>query len=82
MLESTTYLAAHALPPDREVTKQDRADDYIEQVCAWLPILHATEGLVDAVDGFCENIPCSVAIKSERRFRSRALVIFASQTAC
>ena len=48
---STTYLAAHALPPEYK----DRVDDYIEQVCQWLPILHA-EGLVDAVDGFCENI--------------------------
>ena len=48
---STTYLAAHALPPEYK----DRVDDYIEQVCEWLPILHS-EGLVDAVDGFCENI--------------------------
>ena len=48
---STTYLAAHALPPEYK----DHADDYIEQVCQWLPILHS-EGLVDAVDGFCENI--------------------------
>lgn len=55
---STTYLAAHALPPEYKSDKQDRADDYIEQVCAWLPILHA-EGLVDAVDGFCENIAFS-----------------------
>ncbi|WP_350559596.1 imidazolonepropionase [Psychrobacter sp. CAL346-MNA-CIBAN-0220] len=51
---STTYLAAHALPPEYK----DRADDYIEQVCEWLPILHK-EGLVDAVDGFCENIAFS-----------------------
>ncbi|WP_058369309.1 MULTISPECIES: imidazolonepropionase [unclassified Psychrobacter] len=48
---STTYLAAHALPPEYK----DNADDYIEQVCQWLPILHS-EDLVDAVDGFCENI--------------------------
>lgn len=47
---STTYLAAHALPPEYK----DNADAYIEQVCQWLPILHS-EGLVDAVDGFCEN---------------------------
>ena len=47
----TSYLAAHALPPEYK----DRADEYIEQVCAWLPILHS-EGLIDAVDGFCENI--------------------------
>nr|WP_289054923.1 imidazolonepropionase [uncultured Psychrobacter sp.] len=51
---STTYLAAHALPPEYK----DRADAYIEQVCQWLPILH-NEGLIDAVDGFCENIAFS-----------------------
>ena len=55
---STTYLAAHALPPEYKSHMQDRSDDYIEQVCEWLPILHA-EGLVDAVDGFCENIAFS-----------------------
>lgn len=47
----TTYLAAHALPP--EFT--GRADDYIDAVCQWLPSLHQ-EGLVDAVDVFCEGI--------------------------
>ncbi|MEZ7501980.1 imidazolonepropionase [Psychrobacter sp. Arc29] len=55
---STTYLAAHALPPEYKSNMQDRADDYIKQVCEWLPILHS-EGLVDAVDGFCENIAFS-----------------------
>lgn len=55
---STTYLAAHALPSEYKSHMQDRADDYIEQVCEWLPILHS-EGLVDAVDGFCENIAFS-----------------------
>ncbi|MEO6363236.1 MAG: imidazolonepropionase [Caldimonas sp.] len=47
----TTCLSAHALPPEYE----GRADEYIEAVCAWLPTLHA-EGLVDAVDAFCERI--------------------------
>ena len=47
----TTYLAAHALPPEF----RDRADDYITAVCEWLPRLHG-EGLVDAVDAFCEGI--------------------------
>ena len=47
----TTCLAAHALPPEFE----GRADEYIDAVCAWLPALHA-EGLVDAVDAFCERI--------------------------
>lgn len=46
-----TYLAAHALPPEYQNDK----DGYIDKVCEWLPILHA-EGLVDAVDAFCENI--------------------------
>lgn len=52
----TTCLAAHALPP--EFT--GRADDYIAQVCEWLPRLQA-EGLVDAVDAFCEGIGFSPA---------------------
>jgi imidazolonepropionase len=47
----TTFLAAHALPPEYA----GRPDDYITQVCAWLPVLH-DEGLVDAVDAFCEGI--------------------------
>lgn len=52
----TTYLGAHALPP--EFT--GRADDYIDAVVDWLPTLHA-EGLVDAVDAFCEGIGFSPA---------------------
>ncbi|MDZ7921216.1 imidazolonepropionase [Rhodoferax sp.] len=47
----TTYLGAHAVPPEFA----GRADDYTDAVCAWLPALHA-QGLVDAVDAFCENI--------------------------
>ena len=47
----TTYLAAHAVPPEYE----GRADAYVDAVCAWLPLLHQ-EGLVDAVDAFCERI--------------------------
>lgn len=59
----TTFLGAHALPPEYK----DRADDYITLVCeTMLPTLHA-EGLVDAVDVFCENIGFSVA-QSERVF--------------
>ena len=46
-----TCLSAHALPHEFS----GRADDYIDAICAWLPELHA-EGLVDAVDGFCDNI--------------------------
>ena len=51
----TTYLAAHALPP--EFTDPQA---YIDAVCAWLPELHAA-GLVDAVDAFCEHIAFSPA---------------------
>jgi len=51
----TTYLAAHALPPEFS-----DADDYIAAVCRWLPELHG-EGLVDAVDAFCEHIAFSPA---------------------
>ena len=47
----TTYLGAHALPPEFD----GRPDDYIDAACDWLRILHA-EGLVDAVDAFCEGI--------------------------
>jgi len=52
----TTFLGAHALPPEFE----GRADDYIAAVCEWLPALHA-QGLVDAVDAFCEHIGFSPA---------------------
>ncbi len=52
----TTCLSAHALPPEFE----GRPDDYIAAVCAWLPGLHA-QGLVDAVDVFCERIAFSPA---------------------
>ena len=47
----TTFLGAHALPPEFA----GRPDAYIDAVLDWLPRLHA-EGLVDAVDAFCERI--------------------------
>lgn len=46
-----TCLAAHALPPEFD----GRADEYIDAVCEWLPAMH-DEGLVDAVDAFCDRI--------------------------
>jgi imidazolonepropionase len=52
----TTYLAAHALPSEFA----GNADGYIDAVIDWLPRLHA-EGLVDAVDAFCEGIGFSPA---------------------
>ncbi|WP_271895544.1 imidazolonepropionase [Candidatus Phyllobacterium onerii] len=53
----TSYLAAHATPPEYK----GRPDDYISEVV--LPGLDAAhaEGLVDAVDGFCEGIAFSPA---------------------
>ena len=51
---SKTFLGAHAVPPEFA----GRTDDYLDAVLAMLPTLHA-EGLVDAVDGFCERIAFS-----------------------
>jgi imidazolonepropionase len=51
----TSFLGAHAIPPEYK----DRSDAYIDDVC--IPALRAAhaEGLVDAVDGFCEGIAFS-----------------------
>lgn len=65
----TSYLAAHAVPTEYE----GRADAYLDEVV--LPGLDAAhaEGLVDAVDGFCEGIAFSPA-QIERVFgRARQL---------
>ena len=59
-----TCLAAHALPPEYK----DRADDYIDHICAeMLPAL-AAQGLVDAVDAFCEYLAFSTE-QVERVFK-------------
>jgi len=50
----TTFLGAHALPPEFA----ERAEDYIEAVVAMLPEV-AASGLADAVDAFCETIAFS-----------------------
>ncbi len=48
----STFLGAHGLPPEY----QGRHDAYIDfLVDTVLPAAHA-EGLVDAVDGFCDNV--------------------------
>ena len=65
----TSFLGAHATPPDYK----GREDAYLTDLC--LPALHAAhaEGLVDAVDAFCEGIAFSVA-QTERVFQAaRAL---------
>lgn len=51
----TTGLAAHALPPEFA----GRADDYIALVCDEILPTLAAEGLLDAVDAFCERIAFS-----------------------
>jgi imidazolonepropionase len=52
---ATTFLGAHALPPEAKGDK----DAYIAKVCVeMLPVL-AREGLADAVDAFCEGIAFS-----------------------
>ena len=51
----TSFLGAHAMPPDEDMSPED----YIEKTC--IPALRQAhkEGLVDAVDGFCESIAFS-----------------------
>ncbi|BAN51034.1 imidazolonepropionase [Metapseudomonas resinovorans] len=59
-----TCLAAHALPPEYA----GRADDYIEHICSEILPTLAGEGLVDAVDAFCEHLAFSPA-QVERVFK-------------
>jgi imidazolonepropionase len=62
----TSFLGLHALPPEY----RERRDDYVARVCdEMLPAL-AGEGLVDAVDAFCEGIGFSHA--ETRRLFERA----------
>ena len=57
----TTFLGAHALPPEYA----GRSQAYVDLVCnEMLPAL-ATEGLVDAVDVFCERIAFTLAETSQ-----------------
>ena len=64
----TTFLGAHALPPEFA----GRPDDYIDEVCRMMGELHS-QGLADAVDAFCETIGFSSA-QTRRVFdRARAL---------
>nr|WP_315490361.1 imidazolonepropionase [uncultured Rhodoferax sp.] len=58
----TTFLGAHAVPHEFA----GRTDEYLDTVLQMLPVLHA-EGLVDAVDGFCERIAFSTT-QMERVF--------------
>ena len=53
---STTFLGAHALPPEFA----GRADDYVTEICGHMLPALVNEGLVDAVDAFCEHIGFSL----------------------
>ena len=65
----TSYLAAHATPPEYK----GRNGDYItEVVLPGLDAAHA-KGLVDAVDGFCEGIAFSTAEIARVFDKARAL---------
>jgi imidazolonepropionase len=66
---ATSFLGAHAVPPDFA----GRADAYLDDVC--IPALEAAraEGLVDAVDGFCERIAFSPAQIARLFARARTL---------
>jgi len=61
----TTFLGAHALPPEYA----GRSQAYVDLVCKeMLPAL-AAEGLVDAVDVFCERIAFTLA-ETEQVFQA------------
>jgi imidazolonepropionase len=51
----TTFLGAHAVPPEFK----GRADDYVAYVCEEMLPAVAASGLADAVDAFCERIAFS-----------------------
>jgi len=53
----TTFLGAHAIPPEYK----GKGDDYIDLLCNETLPKVAELGLADAVDGFCENIGFSSA---------------------
>ena len=53
----TTFLGAHTLPPEAE----GNADGYIDHLCETVLPALVDEGLVDAVDVFCERIAFTVA---------------------
>ena len=61
----TTFLGAHALPPEYA----GRSSDYIDLVCQTMMPALAAECLIDAVDVFCERIAFSLQ-QTERVFKA------------
>lgn len=65
LIVRSTCLAAHTVPPEY----LGRADEWIDYICdQLLPVMHQ-EGLVDAVDAFCENLAFTPA-QVERVFQT------------
>jgi imidazolonepropionase len=64
----TTFLGAHAVPPEFA----GQSDAYVDSLLPMLRSLHA-EGLVDAVDAFCERIGFSAAQTARVFDAARAL---------
>jgi imidazolonepropionase len=62
----TSFLGAHALPPERA----GDSETYIAEVCEMIRPL-AAEGLVDTVDAFCETIAFSVEETAQVFTRAR-----------
>jgi imidazolonepropionase len=65
----TTFLGAHALPPEFA----GRANDYIDAVCRDMLPAVAAAGLADAVDVFCDNIGFTAAQTRRVFVAARAL---------
>lgn len=65
----TSFLGAHAVPPEYK----GREDDYIAFVCDEVLPAAAKEGLVDAVDAFCERIAFDVAQTTRVLEKAKAL---------
>ena len=64
---ATTFLGAHALPPEYA----GRPDAYIDDLCTHMLPRLAEQGLVDAVDAFCERIGFTHA-QTARVFKAAA----------
>jgi imidazolonepropionase len=73
----TTFLGAHALPPEF----QGDADGYIDLVCDEMLPAIAREKLADAVDAFCENIAFDTT-QTRKVFEAAKKTWPAGETAC
>lgn len=65
----TSFLGAHAIP----IEYSDDADGYLDSVCLQALETACREGLVDAVDGFCETIAFTPAQIAKVFDKARAL---------